>query len=279
MRQPWGLSGTQFAVVYLIVFLVSVALVFGVRELAGRRHGAAEDPSLTPYQLAFLAGGANRVLVLGLADLLATGRAHLSRDGRLTMDSGYEYSDPIQRTVAENLKVAGKWAKRARTMRDDRALREVIDRLATAGLVLRGRDLNRWSGLMLLPVAVFVAGLVQLAFGAPKDASTAVLALLLVGSAGVLRVAVPFLRWQGTWPSPRGVALIKRLRSEHAEDRTDEARRRELPEIPQTAIAVLGTSAVLDMDMLRIINGPGVRADFLGAAGGYASTSPPGCNG
>jgi hypothetical protein len=131
-----------------------------------------------------------------------------------------------------------------------------------------------------LPIAVLATGIVRMIdVGGRMDGWAVGLVVALMFSVWIVIITAPSLRQEGVWPSPRGAGLIKRLQDEHVADQRDEARRRELSEIPRVAIAVYGTRAVLDMDMLRIINGPGVRADFLAEAGGYASSSPGGCGG
>lgn len=278
MRQPWGLSGPQFLAIYSIAFVVSIALLFCARQVAGRRSTTSSMP--TPYQLAFLTGGTSRMLVLGIADLLATGQAHPTRDGRLTMDAGYRYRDAVERAIGWSLKETVKWSTRARRLSRDRAVRDLVGELSKAGLVWRGRYLARWLPLILLPLAVVVTGIVRLIdVGSHMDGWAVGLIAALLFSVWILLFSAPFLRKQGAWPSPSGAVLVQRVQIEHERDRDEEARQRERSEIPRAAIAVHGTSAILDLDMLRIINGPGVRADFLAAPGGNASTSPGGCGG
>jgi uncharacterized protein (TIGR04222 family) len=252
------MTGPAFFGIYLLAFGASLGLLFGA-YLVRVRHAKTDDvPS--PYHLAFLASGAKQVLLVGLAELMATGRAHCSRDGRLTMDSGYRYPGRVQRAIGWLLKEPGTWSGRARRLRRDRAVRDIVDDLRTAGLVWTARSLLAWSPLMLLPIAIFATGIA-------REAATGwnvALFYLLFGSVAIAPFCLSYLWRRGAWPTPRGRALVVRSEAEQYQDRRSRSRARPISEIPLTAIAVFGTDAVGDEDLIRMINRPGVVLDYTG---------------
>ena len=82
MTDPWGISGPDFVVLYvtLIVAVLLVRLVVtGVARAWGRRPGRAQPgPPPTVYQLAYLAGGADRAVDAAIAALVERGQLRVN---------------------------------------------------------------------------------------------------------------------------------------------------------------------------------------------------------
>jgi uncharacterized protein (TIGR04222 family) len=256
MQQPWGLSGPQFLVVYSIALPVSALFVVGVRALVGRLGRREIGRSLTPYEVAYLAGGADRVLIVGAAELMSSGQVHRSRDGRLTTDSGYRFRAPIEKAVARNMRVGASWADRSRKFSEDPTLRDLVARLRADGLVLTGRGRLLWSALLLVPIAVWVTGLIRAINGVRLGRPATDLIVLLILSAGAV---VLFLIWWARrtfWPSARGALLLRRMRRRYTSGGDQRDGYRTIAGIPLTTIAVLGVAAVGDSALLGLISGP-----------------------
>lgn len=273
MQQPWGLSGPQFLVLFSIAFPVSVLLVFGARSLAGRLPSKGMGRQLTPYELAYLAGGAKRVLVTGVAELLSSGRVHRSRDGRLTTDRAYPFSGPMEKAVARNMIVAARWRDRIPKFRADPALRAMLGELRAGGQLPTAGGRVGWTIVVLLPVAVWVTGLVRAINGAALNRPIGDLEVLLEFSGVILIFVVVWWCRRAARPSAHGAVLLRRARNQYQSRGTY----RHVSSIPLNSIAVLGTVGVADAAMLGLMGQTAPAGS--GGYGGSSGCASGGCGG
>jgi uncharacterized protein (TIGR04222 family) len=275
MQQPWGLSGPQFLGVYSAAFAASVALVLAIRRVLGQRSAARFDRPLTPYELAFLAGGTDRVLLIGAHELLASGRVHRSRDGRLTRDGDFTANDPLRNAIARIMSAPTAWSVREAEFRLDPAINDLKGTLLASGLVMTARGRRWWLATLLLPVAVWVVGLARVINGAELHLPVADLIMLLIVSAAVVPVLYFAILRRGIWATPVAAALVARLRRQHRWQQR-ERRRRGAFEAPLAGIAALGVVAASGA-MLNLMNaGPEFSADVGNSGGGWLGSGSGG---
>lgn len=74
MGHPWGISGPSFLLLYGAVLAVAVVLVAILYRAVRRPYGAKPEPDGDVNILAYLCGGASRVVETSLAQLIEQGR-------------------------------------------------------------------------------------------------------------------------------------------------------------------------------------------------------------
>lgn len=166
MGQPWGLSGPQFLVVYgvgfgVILLITAIAWQF-VRGLPSRRPARPLDH----YEVAFLAGGKQRVAEVVIAELIDRGALRVDGRGRLYLADTYALSGPFVASLG-TIPPNGVTSHMVR-MRLSGApgMKEIAERLRGDGLLIsRGRLIaTRWLvGLMM--AALLVTGALRMIEG------------------------------------------------------------------------------------------------------------------
>ncbi|HVK22695.1 MAG TPA: TIGR04222 domain-containing membrane protein, partial [Actinokineospora sp.] len=209
MNEPWGLSGPAFLRIYLVVFFFALLFALAVRIMV--RAGSAETrptggtirPSqLTMDELAYLAGGARRVVETAVARLIDRGRIRPSRKGTVRVVEGSTSTDPVDAAVLSDVT---RYGDRTIGVLVDKvsqgdAVRGVGDALARKGLLVGEAAVRaRWGAL---PLAVlFVVGTARWFNGISdgRPIGWLSLALLATGVATVLvyRMAVPTRTYAG----------------------------------------------------------------------------------
>ncbi|HJP78002.1 MAG TPA: TIGR04222 domain-containing membrane protein [Pseudonocardiaceae bacterium] len=278
MQQPWGLSGPQFLGVYSAAFVATVLLVVGIRYGAG----LLAKGRLTTYQAAFLIGGTERVLIAGVFELLANVHVHRSRDGRLTSGRGFTARDPLQAAIARNMAVSAKWSDRVAKLKASPAIEDLQSELRESGLLLTPAGSVWWSAALLLPIVVWVTGLVRLINGANAHRPVGDLIVLLLGSAIVVIALLGRIKRRGVWSTPRGAALVGRLRSRHQYSSEGQGGR----QMQLTGIALLGIvaagTAVQSLAGSAVGSGAGLGTpggNWLGLGGGGGYSGGGSCGG
>jgi uncharacterized protein (TIGR04222 family) len=169
MNNPWGLSGPEFLWLYGTGLVVTVAWAVAVRMRARRPRMAEPPPVLDLESVAFLAGGARRLLELSIARLTARGFVRINRRGTIkAVASGTEPTEPLDVSVLNTL--GGRSPLVSKLIRDVNAV-DHMDRVA--GTLTRHSLLispeavakaKRWS---LVPTyLLLVVGVVRLLNGA-----------------------------------------------------------------------------------------------------------------
>lgn len=283
MGQPWGLSGPEFLGLYAAAFVVSLFLLPGVRRLVSRVPARGPEPELGWYDTAYLVAGPDRLVDTVLGQLILTERVTVARSGELTATAG-AMGDELETAVLQYIQQT----RGARRTRVAQALRHhpavtAADRRLTAGGLTLGRGRRTVIRLTaLLPVAVWVVGVVRAVNGARLHRPISDLVVMLFFS-GVITLGIVLARRVRYAPSARGRALTKRLLRERrstpaAKTATDTAVDAKtnaggVPASLQMAgIALVGLAALDD---------PTIRRALLptGGGGGTSSSSGSNCGG
>ncbi|MGW8883528.1 TIGR04222 domain-containing membrane protein [Streptomyces sp. NPDC055749] len=185
----------MWTVLIVIDMVVTATACTLALALSGRRPWRARHPELGPYEVAYLAGGSQRVVEAALYGIWgADSRFASLAGGRLRLGPPLEGADdPVERALAEAWHAAGGSSPsrlRARGARSH-AVREVRDRLVSYGLVPRPeRTRARRAAARALTAAVCVTA--ALIVTTAVRSTPHLLDLLLLGGAGLLvRVLCP----------------------------------------------------------------------------------------
>lgn len=202
MSEPWGVSGPQFLIIYVILLGGCLAGAFytlaKVRSSSARMsHGT---PGLGVYDTAYLAGGPDRVVDTAVAGLADIGRVRVERDGRLTW-VGQLARQPVELAVSERVdKGVGRLSDLRRALRDHPAVTGIGRELAERHLVAEVSkvslaQLATWS--LAAPLALGVVRLAaDLLAGRPDAILPLFLALNGLSMAWFVR-AQRFRTWYG----------------------------------------------------------------------------------
>src|SRR5689334_5130950 len=96
MSEPWGITGPQFINLYIAGLALAVGLTI-VWQLVLRRAAAPPNQGpLTVEQIAFLAGGPNRVTDTALAALIDRGAVRTRRGGGLYAVTSGDAKTPVE---------------------------------------------------------------------------------------------------------------------------------------------------------------------------------------
>ncbi|MGQ0837890.1 TIGR04222 domain-containing membrane protein [Actinokineospora sp.] len=189
MNEPWGISGPDFLKVYFVAFAFALLFALAMRILARAGGGDAHPPrhdQLTLDELAYLAGGAQRVVETAVARLVDAGKLRPSRSGSVQAVHGATANYPIDRAVLAD---AQRYGHRTLTLLVDRVGQDAAVRGIGAGLAGKGLLVDKGTArarLSAVPVAVlFVVGVARWANGLSEGRSIGWLTLALVVTAVV----------------------------------------------------------------------------------------------
>ncbi|GLZ38962.1 TIGR04222 domain-containing membrane protein [Actinokineospora sp. NBRC 105648] len=206
MNEPWGIAGPDFLRVYLVGAAFAILIAGAVRIMA--RTGAAAHRTgtgqLTVAELAYLAGGARRVVELSVARLLDAGKLRPSRGGRVqAVEGAASGTDPVDRAVLAETR---RHKHRSVSLVVDRvvqlqAVTSTADALVAKGLLVDRRAAR--ARLSAAPIAVlFAVGLVRWVNGVSQGRPVGWLSVALLGTlvllVAVFRTPVPERTYAGT---------------------------------------------------------------------------------
>ncbi|MCB9681080.1 MAG: TIGR04222 domain-containing membrane protein [Alphaproteobacteria bacterium] len=227
---PFDLAGPPFLALYVVLGVVAVATSRPLRDLA-RRAPAADARDLTPYELAWLGGGARRCVEVAAADLVARGVAEVGDDGDLRLTAP---TDALPWPLPELVPMV----LRDEPVEGAEALLEVLPATLTARGLLLDRA-GRWRAKVLaaLPLVGLIGfGVVKMWIGASRDRPIGFLALLVF-----FTLVLTFMAVVGVGQRTRaGDDAVKAARRAH-----DRAVRAPLPHELPLAVALVGFPAMI----------------------------------
>ena len=217
MDDPWGISGPDFVVLYIVllgaVLLIRV-IVAGVASSRALRAGnAPPGPPPTVYQLAFLAGGPDRATDAAIAALVERGQLRVNSYKQISQ-AGARPAEPLERAVADVAQLKTTATIRAQ-VRGSAAMRALEDGLDQRGLLASAaaKRQARTFGLVL-QLAVLVFGVARLVNGISLGRPVGVLVFLVLVAAVLTIVAAARRSKTGArQPSAAGQRLLGQARS------------------------------------------------------------------
>ncbi|MFC7647730.1 TIGR04222 domain-containing membrane protein [Streptosporangium lutulentum] len=172
-------------VVLYVVVIALILIVGSARAALRREHRRVRSAvthhrgEMTPYELAYLAGGPRRVINTALGMLARAGAIRVSRGGQISLVAGTRGSpDPVEHAILEALRArggSGPAGELRRTVADGETMSGLRYRLLGMGLIVPDEAfghawklLNRLLILSVLALAVEVGMLVA---ASPRTAS------------------------------------------------------------------------------------------------------------
>ncbi|HET6287926.1 MAG TPA: TIGR04222 domain-containing membrane protein [Amycolatopsis sp.] len=225
MEDTWGIPGPTFLAIYgaLLVFPLVVGLLWTIAVKLGHKapRAAVRGPEPTVYELAYLAGGPDRVVDTAIAALVDRGTLRVSSAKQLQL-TGSEPADPIERAVAKGARPG--YNATTRGIRDRLRMSKPMQALAKGledrGLVVADRVPRIRQVVFFLYLVVLVLGVARLVAGISGDHPVGFLIPLLfaAGFATLVARAVKNKR-SGPRPTGEGDRLLHRARSAHGRER------------------------------------------------------------
>lgn len=291
MKDTWGIPGPTFLAIYgaLIVFPVVVGLVWtiAVKLSAKAPRATVSGPEPTVYELAYLAGGPDRVVDTAIAALVDRGTLRVSSSKQLQL-TGPEPADPIERSVAKASRPGHNATTRdiRNRLRMSGPMQALAKGLETRGLVATDRSRQIRQFVYFLYLAVLVLGVVRLIAGIAGDRPVGFLVPLLI-SAVFATVIARALRNKrpGPRPTSEGGRILHRARSAHGRER-----KRGIPNAPgyagaaglgllggaAAAVAFGGLASYPDDELSAALIPPPVSGGFGGGSSGGGSSCSSG---
>jgi uncharacterized protein (TIGR04222 family) len=225
---------------FLALFIAAMVVAFVgslILRAALRRQSAPPDRSvgeLSVWEAAWLAGGAERVVDAGIAELHRLGRITVDNDGSITATGAAHAPDPTLDAILDTARIHRRvdgLVKHARTRLD--AIRVGLER---RGLWFERQVARRINLLSALPwIALIVLGSAKIAVGVARDRPVLFLVILTL-------VCVPFALSRALASAGRTPAGDTRLRLLNATNTT--VRRAPRSDQLALAVALAGTSVL-----------------------------------
>ncbi|KFU77494.1 TIGR04222 domain-containing protein [Amycolatopsis lurida] len=291
MEDTWGIPGPAFLAIYgaLLVFPLVVGLLWTIAAKLGAKipRATVSEPEPTVYELAYLAGGPDRVVDTAIAALVDRGTLRVSSSKQLQL-TGPLPADPIEKAVAKGARPG--YNSTTRGIRDRLRMSGPMQALAKGleerGLVVADRSPRIRQVVFFLYLAVLVLGVVRLIAGISGDRPVGFLIPLLIAAvfATLIARAVKNKR-SGPRPTSEGGRILHRARSVHGRER-----KRGIPNGPgyagaaggallggaAAAVAFGGLAYYPDEELSAALIPPPVPGGFGGGSSGGGSTCSTG---
>ncbi|WP_263251305.1 TIGR04222 domain-containing membrane protein [Saccharopolyspora rosea] len=259
MGRPWGLSGPQFLLLYAVLLVCACFAFAAVRAWARRPPAPVDGRDLGLHELAYLRGGANRVVDAVVAGLVESGALRVDRSRLLHATAAARPRDAFEHEVLANSGVGTTMAIlrdhfRARGLTDP-----IEDELVARGLLVTAKRRSVVVASAWLVPLLGVVGVVRAINGATHRYPVGFLVMELIVTAMV-------------WVVLRGLARGLR--------RTTAGQRAAGPSTGQSAahrVALRGLRAYPDRQIAALL-GPSLVGSGAGG-GGPAGDGGGGCGG
>ncbi|HEY1107488.1 MAG TPA: TIGR04222 domain-containing membrane protein [Opitutaceae bacterium] len=209
---PFNLRGPEFLAVYLGIVAVLVVIAFFLRRKLAGPVEVTDTDSLSPYAVAYLAGGPNRVFVAGLAAVAQRGLVVVSENSVKRTEVPQPDNLPlVERAICSGAGLLGRQLYDVRAATGG-AIEAIAAELAEKGL------LTTDSGFMkarLVPAGVVAIALLiggqKVLIGLERGRPVAFLVILMVLTLGIaIALACRPPRLSG-----RGREALRRLKAKH----------------------------------------------------------------
>ncbi|SHG11130.1 TIGR04222 domain-containing membrane protein [Streptoalloteichus hindustanus] len=186
MNEPWGLSGPEFLLVYVVA--LGLAAVWLVAARHRMRVADGRPRTLSSEELAYLAGGPSRLADLAVGRLVTSGALRVSRGGGLRATgvpaSWVIDADLLSLVAVGRALTVSQLRAAARTLP---AVEEIERRLVASGAVVDPEHARAGATRAVLPAAlVGVVGVLRLVNGIELNRPVLWLSLLLALTALVV---------------------------------------------------------------------------------------------
>ncbi|MEU3626652.1 hypothetical protein BS329_24560 [Amycolatopsis coloradensis] len=225
MDDTWGIPGPTFLAIYaaLLALPLVIGLLWTIAVKLGHKapRAAVSGSRPTAYELAYLAGGPDRVVDTAIAALVDRGTLRISSSRKLQL-AGPVPADPIEQAVAKSARPG-----------HNSTTRGIRDRLRMSGpMQALGKDLEA-RGLVVVDkkpqvrqvvfsiyLGALILGVVRLIAGIVSDHPVGFLSFLVI-VAGVATLLARAARNKrvGTRPTSEGHRIVGRANAEFSRER------------------------------------------------------------
>lgn len=209
---PFNLRGPEFLAVYMGVVAVLVGIAFFLRRRLAGPVEIADIDGLSPYAVAYLAGGPNRVFVAGLAAVAQRGLVVVSKDSVKRTEAPQPDNLPlVERAICSGAGLLGRQLYDVRSATGG-AIEAIEAELAEKGLLAKGPGFMK---ARLVPAGVVAIALLiggqKMSIGLERGRPVAFLFILMVLTLGI---AIAFA-CRPPRLSGRGREALRRLKAKY----------------------------------------------------------------
>ncbi|MEC3981567.1 TIGR04222 domain-containing membrane protein [Amycolatopsis sp. H20-H5] len=283
MNDPWGISGPAFIGIYVVLLLVPIFVGPLVRAAANRGAGTAtyDGGPPTVYELAYLAGGASRVVETVVAALVERGQLRVSSTKKLKA-AGTKPAEPLECAVAEATSDAvgstttgiKNWVQRSEPMRS------LVAGLAQRGLVMPYAGLRLSKQIVVwLYVGVLALGFARVFNGASLHRPVGFLIPLLIVAFVAAFIASRRSKRELTQPPTKaGRRMLADARASHEDSAAHQSRPSGLLLAGAAGAVALGGLAMYPDEELSSVLMTQPSTAFGGMSGGGSSGGGSSCS-
>ncbi len=225
MEDTWGIPGPTFLAIYaaLLVLPLVIALLWTIAVKLGRKapRTAVSGPRPTAYELAYLAGGPDRVVDTAIAALVDRGTLRISSSRKLQL-AGPEPADPIERAVAKGAKPGHNSTTRGirDRLRMSGPMQALAKDLEARGLVVVDKTPQIRQVVFGVYLGALILGVVRLIAGIAGDHPVGFLIFLVI-AAGFATLLARAARNKRVGPRPTGEGnrILGRANTEFSRER------------------------------------------------------------
>ncbi len=221
LLNPLDMTGRDFLGFYLIVCAIVIAAATIARMVLRHDNPMVEEARLTPYQTAYLAGGADGALRASVAALVASERLRIVESSpdswfgrpqyRLVCDGPAAEGDPLEDALCNGALSANVYNPRQVIEAGRPAAEAIENSLAEQGLVETDESflLARWVPLLMLAM-VWLLGAAKMGVGVSRGKPVAFLVMILIA---LSVVGVCF--WRRPLRTRPGDRVLGKIKSDH----------------------------------------------------------------
>ncbi len=232
---PLEWTGGEFIIFYLVFALICIVSMFAWRRHLRENGALGGDSALDTWDIAYLAGGTERVLDSAVARLMNDNRVVWDASKKsLRMTDQTPIDDPLLDRIARHLIIEGSPRQLAKRLGPE--LARIHDKLSTRGLLLDADAKARAAWLpTLLPAALLLFGAAKTTIGLSRDKPVSILVVMMI----ILALGTLLWAFRAPARSLAGDRALEKLKERHAHS----ARAPRSEDLP-LAVALAGTAVL-----------------------------------
>ena len=180
---PMNFTGPEFLTFYIFLGVMGIALAAWLRfSLCLVSGNINQQPDLNTYEIAFLAGGNDRLIMAAIASLVKQGYVEVLKEGKLVVTGKIDaIADPVEKAVAQDILATDGAIKQV--FQKSQGMKDSIrSRLEQLGLFLSdAQALKAQIYPSLIVVILLGIGLCKMAVGISRDKPVGLLLICIFG--------------------------------------------------------------------------------------------------
>ncbi len=180
---PMNFTGPEFLTFYISLVVMGIALAAWLRfSLCLVSTNTKQQPDLNTYEIAFLAGGNDRLIMAAIASLVKQGYVEVLKEGKLVVTGKIDpIADPVEKAVAQDILATDGAIEQV--FRKSTGMKDSIRaRLEQLGLFLSDAQAFKAQIYPSLIVVILLGiGLCKMAVGISRDKPVGLLLICIFG--------------------------------------------------------------------------------------------------